>query len=144
MIPKEVQKAMRRAKLPARFDALLGLTLGLFAESYWMQDNEVYEVGDEMDQAFLQLGGAWHKLLQESDEDLGIDPEHTRPGVIALLTKFEKKMKEAEYEDRPKDSPMKFPWKEGYEQKGFTKRVHANATDTGRRRKAFRGSWGPA
>ena len=32
---------------------------------------------------------AWKKLLAHSDEELGIDPEFTRPGIEALLENFD-------------------------------------------------------
>ena len=43
---------------------------------------------DELDQAMQALGKAWSDLLSHTDEELGIDPEFTRPGTEALLDDF--------------------------------------------------------
>lgn len=42
----------------------------------------------ELDTAMKGLGKYWSTLLAQSDADLGIDREFTRPGVEALLGQF--------------------------------------------------------
>lgn len=44
--------------------------------------------GGKCDQAIRALAKAWRKLLAHSDEELGIDTEYTRPGIVDLLNKF--------------------------------------------------------
>ena len=41
------------------------------------------------------LGRLWETVLIKSDTKLGIDSEFTRPGVIAFLDKFAKKVKDS-------------------------------------------------
>lgn len=107
LIPREVQKAMRRTRLPARFDALLGLTFGLLSQNYWMNDHEGW-IEAQMQEALRVLAGAWHTLLQKSDEELEIDPEFTRPGILQFLTRFQERVESVERE--PEDAPFSFPW----------------------------------
>lgn len=35
------EKAMKKKKLPDRFDAMLGLTMGMNAYDFWLDDNEL-------------------------------------------------------------------------------------------------------
>ena len=44
----------------------------------------------------VALGKAWSELLPLSDEELDIDPEYTRPGIIGLLERFKKEVEEVE------------------------------------------------
>ena len=55
---------------PERFDALFGLTHGIKSWDYWMQDNEVWEHGDELDVNVKKLAKArrWAFFLETSDE----------------------------------------------------------------------------
>eukprot|EP00600_Ochromonadales_sp_CCMP1393_P009399 CAMPEP_0174968664 /NCGR_PEP_ID=MMETSP0004_2-20121128/8267_1 /TAXON_ID=420556 /ORGANISM="Ochromonas sp., Strain CCMP1393" /LENGTH=241 /DNA_ID=CAMNT_0016217937 /DNA_START=20 /DNA_END=745 /DNA_ORIENTATION=- len=85
-IPKQVQKAMKKKTLSERFDALFGLTFQLNYLDFWINDNELWQEGDEMDQAISLLGKKWKALLKSSNDELGIDEEFTRPGTIALLS----------------------------------------------------------
>jgi len=60
----------------------------------WIHDNE--------DSKFVQhamptLAGAWKKVLDKSDAELKIDAEFTRPGVVAWLTLFKKKLSVADF-----------------------------------------------
>ena len=38
-------------------------------------------------------------MLKKSDGELGIDPEFTRPGIVALLEEFEKVLKQSDSTD---------------------------------------------
>ena len=44
----------------------------------------------ELENAIKKLAGAWKRMLKKSNAELGIDAEYTRPGVEALLEKFER------------------------------------------------------
>jgi hypothetical protein len=88
-IPRQIKSAMSKKSLPARFDALFALTRGLQLHDFWMNDNECYGEGGELEAAIKALGRAWRNLLKKSDEELGIDKEFTRPGVEALLSRLE-------------------------------------------------------
>ena len=47
------------------------------------------------------LARLWMNTLKRSDEDLGIDGEYTRPGVIALLDSFVQESIESAESDPP-------------------------------------------
>jgi hypothetical protein len=88
-IPCQVQTALRKKLLPQRFDALFALTRGLQRYNFWMHDNACHGKGGDLECAVKALAKAWRILLKNSDKDLGIDPEFTRPGIEALLSKLE-------------------------------------------------------
>ena len=88
-IPKEVQAALKKKTLPERFDALFALTHGLKNYDFWMNDNECWEPGQELEKAIKTLGKAWRDMLKNSDALLGIDGEFTRPGIEALLSQLQ-------------------------------------------------------
>ena len=93
-IPGEVLRAMSKKSLPEKFDHLFALTF--YLEEYcwsWMEDNEYGGPGDALDQSFRSLEGAWRKMLKHSNAKLGIDADFTRPGIEALLGKFEEASK---------------------------------------------------
>jgi len=59
-----------------------------------------FRSSESLEKGVLALGKAWSELLPLSDEELGIDPEFTRPGIIAQLEKFKKEMEDVEsYEE---------------------------------------------
>ena len=71
----------KKLKTPAqKFDSLFAYTYLLKMYDTWMHDNE----GD-MEDMVAGLAALWKGLLKNNDEKLGIDPEYTRPGVLALL-----------------------------------------------------------
>ena len=72
-----------------KFDAMFGLTFSLYENADWMHDNECYGEGGQLDQAITLLGNTWKKLLEKSNEELGIDAEYTRKGIEAFLEDFE-------------------------------------------------------
>lgn len=72
-----------------KFDAMFALTYCLNDFDIWMNDNECWGEGGELEQAITLLGKTWKKLLKKSNEELGIDAEYTRKGIEALLEKFE-------------------------------------------------------
>lgn len=88
-IPGEVNKILKMKAIPDRFDALFALTYCLNDLDMWMNDNECWEEGGDLAKAVKVLGNAWKNLLKSSDAELGIDAEFTRPGTLALLSKFE-------------------------------------------------------
>ena len=106
-IPREVTKALKKPSLPARFDALLGLTVVLKGQDMWMHDNECYEKGGACEKAMKRLAAAWKELLQNSDAALGIDAEFTRRGVEALLQQFAAKLATVE---RDEEQGYQFAW----------------------------------
>lgn len=117
-IPRQTQKAVKKATRAASFDALFGLTFALYEADSWMNDNEEYESGGGCEKAVKGLAKvrlptgacteslftryarkAWKALLSESDSTLGIDSEYTRPGTVALLTKFADSLSQVERGD---------------------------------------------
>ena len=92
--PGEIPKCLRGKDLPTKFDKLLGLTYQLQNYDNWMEDNECFEPGEELEKGIKALAGAWKKMLKNNDEDLGIDSEFTRPGVEGMLKKLEKSFKD--------------------------------------------------
>jgi hypothetical protein len=89
-IPIEVKKALKKKTLPQRFDALFALTYGLKTTDFWMNDNECWGPGGELELAIKTLAKTWRNMLKRSDGELGIDTEFTRRGIVALLEEFEK------------------------------------------------------
>ena len=79
----------RRSNLKSwsqKFDILFAYTFRIARCDSWMWDNE----GDLNNGMVKELARLWKSTLKKSDEDLGIDGEYTRPGVIALLKQFKK------------------------------------------------------
>jgi len=107
-VPKAVRAAAQHPTKAETFDHLLALTLQLLENNYWMSD---FEVDKDLNNYIVKpLGAAWKKLLHENtNEQLGIDPEFTRPGVEAMLEKFAKELKEAT-EDMELDVDLTFHW----------------------------------
>jgi len=84
----------KKLKTPAeKFDSLFAYTYLLKMYDVWMHDNE----GD-MEDMVEGLAALWKGLLKKSDEKLGIDPEYTRPGVLALLEDFQSDLEMADFE----------------------------------------------
>ena len=117
-IEPEITKISRKKTLPDRFNHLLAMTYSLNdSADIWIHDNEgilytkicyvkqsidlnhkytnyisMYTTGwcdGELEHAIKKLAGAWKRMLKRSNAELGIDAEYTRPGVEALLEKFE-------------------------------------------------------
>ena len=105
-IPRECKKAMSKKTLPESFDALFALTHGLKEYDFWMNDNECYEPGEELEKSMKVLGKAWRDLLKNPDAALGIDTEFTRPGIEALLGQLETDFEECEV-----TSEFEFKWR---------------------------------
>ena len=70
-------------KWDRKFDKLFAFTFLVNRYDVWMHDNE----GD-MDDVVLGLANLWKSFIKRSDDDLGIDAEYTRPGVMAFLEDF--------------------------------------------------------
>lgn len=49
-------------------------------------------MAEEADRAANAVFDAWRRLLTNSDNDLGIDGEYTRPGVMAKVGELHDKM----------------------------------------------------
>lgn len=86
-----------------KFDLLLGFTDTLKEHDVWMHDHEVGWGGEKM---VRQLALSWRLVLRRSDEELGIDPEYTRPGIVALLEQFKDAAESVEAHGG--EEPMKF------------------------------------
>lgn len=89
-IPIEINKIMRKKSFSAKFDAFFALIFQLNRHDFWMTDNELYGPGGELNDAVKKLGNAAKKIMARTDEELGIDAEFTRPGMIKLLENFQK------------------------------------------------------
>ena len=76
---------------PKKFDLLFAYTYKIKEYDCWMRDNE----GD-MEGMVSELACLWKKPLQKSNEELGVDAEYTRPGVLALLEDFKTMLDECE------------------------------------------------
>ena len=121
-IPDEVEKALGLVPAAARFDCLLALTCALDEHDSWLSDNESGcgyrdEEGDEEDEldelesALKIFASAWRTLLVCTDAQLGIDAEFTRPGVEALMEKFERKIQNAKEMFYDDDKKLRFNWR---------------------------------
>jgi hypothetical protein len=55
-MPAEIAKAMKKKKMSERFDNLFALTDKLKEYDMWMNDNELYGEGTELDDAIKKLG----------------------------------------------------------------------------------------
>ena len=86
-----------------KFDLLLGFTDTLKEHDVWIHDHEVGWGGEKM---VKQLALCWKTILTKTDEDLGIDREYTRPGIVALLEQFKEAVESVE--TYGVDEPMKF------------------------------------
>ena len=95
-IPAQITRALKPKDIPSRFDGLFALTTALDTNDFWLHDNECYGEDGSLDEAILKLGKAWKSLLKHTCDELGIDPEYTRPGIESLLSKFEEKVDETE------------------------------------------------
>ena len=95
-IPAQITKALKPKDIPSRFDGLFALTTALDTNDYWLHDNECYGEDGTLDKAIIKLGKAWKALLKHTSDELGIDPEYTRPGIESLLSKFEEKVGETD------------------------------------------------
>ena len=86
----QIKKATDAKKPKSQqFDELCVLTYAIHYNNMWFNDNEFWEEGDLVESSCEKLAAAWKKLLAHSDEELGIDPEFTRPGIEALLENFD-------------------------------------------------------
>mmetsp|Transcript_619 Transcript_619/g.877 ORF Transcript_619/g.877 Transcript_619/m.877 type:complete len:520 (-) Transcript_619:127-1686(-) len=68
-----------------KFDMLLAFTDSIKEHDVWMHDHEVGWGGEKM---VVGLARTWKNMLSRTDEQLGIDTEFSRPGVMALLEDF--------------------------------------------------------
>lgn len=70
-----------------KFDLLFAYTETISMYDCWMHDND----GD-MNDMVAGLGRLWKSTLKKSNEELGIDPEYTRPGILELLKGFKEQI----------------------------------------------------
>ncbi|KAL7479958.1 hypothetical protein ACHAWX_000144 [Stephanocyclus meneghinianus] len=95
----------RTKSWPKKFDLLLGFTHAIKEFDYWLNDHEVGWGGEIM---VKKLGQMWRRVLAKSNDDLGIDGEFSRPGVVYLLGDFKEMVEDIEtYGIEP---AMKFPF----------------------------------
>lgn len=78
-----------------KFDSLFGYTYHLNEYDTWMHDNE-----GNMQEFMSSLARMWRRLLTESDQELGIDAEFTRPGVVQLLQQMKDKIENDRFGDQ--------------------------------------------
>ena len=50
---------MNKKTIPAKFDAMFGLMVGLSNYESWIHDNECWEEGGELEQVILLLAKEW-------------------------------------------------------------------------------------
>jgi hypothetical protein len=67
---------------------MFSLTYALKELDFWMNDNEMYGEGEDLEKVIDLLGKTWKTLLSKSNAELGIDAEYTRPGIESLLSQF--------------------------------------------------------
>jgi hypothetical protein len=85
-----------------KFDMILGFTAEIDKYDVWMHDHEYCWDGAKMIKSLARM---WKNTLKKSNEELGIDSDFTRPGVICLLEEFKKKVEDIDEGDEP---PLKF------------------------------------
>jgi len=85
-----LRRKLARAKSPsAKFDMLFAYTNQVKEHNYWMHDNE-----GGMNVFTRGLALIWKRLLKNSDQDLGIDTEYTKPAIMAMLEKFREQVED--------------------------------------------------
>ena len=93
-IKEQVENAIA-SNLTKKFDELCMLTFALLTEDMWASENDACHDNEEMQSACENLAATWKKLLGDNtDADLGIDEEFTKPGVLAMLEDLETMLKE--------------------------------------------------
>jgi hypothetical protein len=76
---------------PLRFDTIVGFTKALKDNHIWMDD-------DGSDVMVTGMARLWKTLLRKSNDQLGIDGEFTRPGVMTLLQEFQEQVQAVDTE----------------------------------------------
>lgn len=97
----------KQKDLKKKFDMLFGLTMGLLEYDVWMHDHEC-EFLEAAGKLLPRLAKEWKSTLGKSDAAIGIDKEYTRPGVQALLEKFQRRVEDIDTCDEPE---IKFKWR---------------------------------
>lgn len=83
-----LKKLLAKEKKPSdKFDLLFAYTHSVKEYNVWMHDNE-----GGMNEFTSGLAGIWKRMLKKSNEDLGMDEEYTKPGVLAFLEQFKGKI----------------------------------------------------
>jgi hypothetical protein len=80
----------KEKNLAKKFNMLFAFTYTVKTYDVWLHDNED---GEAMLGMIDGLAESWKELLKKTDEELCIDTEYTRPGVIAFLEQFEELVK---------------------------------------------------
>mmetsp|Transcript_25144 Transcript_25144/g.29103 ORF Transcript_25144/g.29103 Transcript_25144/m.29103 type:complete len:216 (-) Transcript_25144:318-965(-) len=83
----------RKKNWNEKFDLLFAYTYMLQEFDVWMYDNE-----GGMNDMVSGLARLWKSTLKKTDEELGIDAEYTRPGILEFLSRFKENIEEAEAE----------------------------------------------
>ncbi len=91
-VPPLIAELMKLEKNTSKFDHLLPLTKTLQKFDCWIYD---YEDSEGLKKLVKALGRAWKQLLPLSDQELGIDAEFTRAGVICMLMNLKKSLEES-------------------------------------------------
>ena len=99
-----IKSLLKKTKTPAqKFDLLFAYTHMVKEYDVWMHDNE-----GGMDKFTKGLASLWKRLLETSDEDLGIDAEYTKPALEEFLLQFKTQVESIEDYD---NGAMKFKYK---------------------------------
>jgi hypothetical protein len=99
-----IKSLLKKAKNPAdKFDLLFSYTYTVKEFDVWMHDNE----GD-MGEFTKGLASIWKNLLKNSDENLEIDAEYTKPALEEFLQQFKNKVESEEVNEY---GEMKFKYK---------------------------------
>lgn len=94
-----VKNSLAKSKSwPNKFNLLLGFTNAIKEFDTWMHDHEVGWGGE----VFLaDLAKRWKALLKKSNQELGIDEEFTRPGIVCFLERFKTIVEAIDTYDEP-------------------------------------------
>jgi len=91
---KCLQNDLKYKSLVQKFNLLFAFTYTILSYDHWLRDHE--------DEEFLvamikDLAKRWKALLKKTDDELGIDTKHTRPGIVVLLHDFKTRVETAEH-----------------------------------------------
>jgi hypothetical protein len=92
-ISQEVAKALAMNTFAEKFDAMFALTYALKQLDFWMHYNDMHGENEELENVIDLLGNTWKALLSNTNTELGIDEEYTRPGIESLLSQFAEDVK---------------------------------------------------
>lgn len=86
---KEVKSIAKEKRATDQVNRLFMLTRFLYEVPHWIHDNEMWGPGDGLEQLIKHIAGVWKKLLKKTDNELGVDPEFSKPAIETVLEQFE-------------------------------------------------------